>query len=199
MKRPARLTAAAFLVALLAACSSPSSRFYTLNPDTTPDPAPAAGAAAEPVSIVVGPVTIPDLVDRPQIVTRVSTNEVKLNEFARWADSLKTNIARVIAADLRAQLATDQVTVLGVGANSAPAWRVRVDVTRFESEPAVAVSIDAMWTVQPPGKQAPITGRSAVREPVTGDGFDALVSAHSRALAAVSRDIAATIRSRATQ
>ncbi len=195
MKRPSRLTAAAFLAALLGGCSSPASRFYTLDSDATLAQAPAA----VPVSIVVGPVTIPDLVDRPQIVTRVSANEVKLNDFARWADPLKTDIARLIAANLRTLLTTDKVTVLGAGANSAPAWRVRVDVARFESEPAVAATIDAMWTVQPPGEQAVITGRSAVREPVTGEGFDALVAAHNRALAAVSRDIAATIRTRTPQ
>jgi len=195
MKRPARLAAAAFIAAALGACSSPSSRFYTLDSATTPEQAPVAA----PVSIVVGPVTIPDLVDRPQIVTRFSTNEVKLNEFARWADPLKTDIARVLAANLGTILNTDQVSVLGAGANAAPAWRIRVDVARFESEPAVAVAIDALWTVQPPGKQAAITGRSVVREPVAGDGFDALISAHNRALASVSRDIAATIRKQAPQ
>ena len=195
MKRPSRLTAAAFLAALLGGCGSPASRFYTLVSDATLAQTPAAA----PVSIVVGPVTIPDVVDRPQIVTRVSVNEVKLNDFARWAEPLKTDIAGVIAANLRALLATDRVTVLGAGADSAAAWRIRVDVARFESEPPVAVAIDAMWTVQPPGKQAAITGRSAVREPVTNDGFDALVAAHNRALAVVSRDIAATIRTRTQQ
>jgi hypothetical protein len=34
-----------------------------------------------------------------------------------------------------------------------------------------------------------------VREPAGGTGFDALVAAHSRALARVSRDIASAIRS----
>src|SRR5262249_23032510 len=153
-----------FLAALVGGCGSPASRFYTLDADATLLQAPAAA----PVSIVVGPVTIPDLVDRPQIVTRVSANEVKLNDFARWADPLKTDIARVIAANLRMLLTTDKVTVLGAGINSAPAWRVRVDIARFESEPAVAAAIDAMWTVQPPGERAAITGRSAAREPVTG-------------------------------
>jgi len=38
------------------------------------------------------------------------------------------------------------------------------------------------------------TGQSAVREPAGGPGYDALVAAHVRALAAVSRDIAAAIR-----
>jgi len=37
--------------------------------------------------------------------------------------------------------------------------------------------------------------QSAVREPTNGDGYDALVVAHSRALTAVSRDIAEAIRS----
>ena len=49
---------------------------------------------------MVGPVTVPELVDRPQMVTRVSDNEVAVNEFARWGESLKSNIPRVIASNL---------------------------------------------------------------------------------------------------
>ncbi len=195
MKRMTRSIATASvasvaLIGLLAGCSSPKSRFYTLDPDNTVERA----STATPIRVVVGPVTIPDLVDRPQIVTRVSANEVKVNEFARWAEPLKSEISQVIAADLRTMLGSDQVTVFDTGSNAMPAWRVCVDILSLDSEPAVAVSMDALWTIQPPGKQPAIAGRSVVREAVASDGFDAIIAALNRALASVSRDIATSIR-----
>jgi len=79
-------------------------------------------------------------------------------------------------------------------ARSAEACRVRVDIVQFDSMPGEAVAIDALWTVHVAGRTTLLTGRSTVREPVSGSGYDALVAAHSRALATVSRDIAAAIR-----
>jgi hypothetical protein len=44
------------------------------------------------------------------------------------------------------------------------------------------------------GYAAPVSGRTTLREPVQGEGYDALAAAHSRALAGLSQDIAAAIR-----
>ena len=60
-----RLTSLMFLL-LLGACASPlKERFYTL--DAADPPAAAAGAP----SVAVSSVTVPELVDRPQIVVRM--------------------------------------------------------------------------------------------------------------------------------
>nr|WP_206997253.1 PqiC family protein [Trinickia mobilis] len=175
--------------------SSPIARFYTLKPDAT---LTSAGDAM-PLHVVVSPVTIPDLVDRPQIVTRVAGNQVSLDEFDRWGEPLKGDIARVIAADLGALLGSERVSVFDTGADVPPAWHVRVDVMRFDSMPGDAVTVEAQWTVWPPKKFAPVMGRSLEHEPVRGQSYDALVAAHDRALAAVSRDIASAIRTSLAQ
>ncbi|VWB77395.1 putative lipoprotein [Burkholderia lata] len=183
--------AAVMIVGSLGGCgSSPKASFYTLAPDAML--ASTENIAA--VRVVVGPVTVPDLVDRPQIVTRGAGSRVNIDEFARWAEPLKTDIARVIAADLGTLLGSAQVNVFDAGAGAAPAWRVRVDVMRFDSTPGDSVTVDAQWTIRPPGKPGVVMGRSVVHEPVHGQGYDALVTAHDRALGAVSRDIASVIR-----
>ena len=54
-------------------------------------------------------------------------------------------------------------------------------------------TVEVVWTVR--GRSgATRTGRTLAREAVSGADYDALAAAHSRALAAVSRDIAAAIR-----
>lgn len=176
---------------VLAACSSPRSNFYTLSPDATLE---SAGVPMS-VSVVVGPVTVPDLVDRPQLVTRMSGNEVKLNEFARWGEPLRSGVAAVIAADLTRLLGSPRVSVSSQTVAGTEACRVRVDILQFDSMPGEAVAVDALWTVRVTGRTALLTGRSTIREPVQGADDAALVAAHSRALATVSRDIAAAIRS----
>jgi uncharacterized lipoprotein YmbA len=171
------------LVLVLTACAGtpPREAFFTLN---APEP---AAAAQDAPSVAVGPVTIPDMVDRPQIVVRLGPNQVQIIEQARWAEPLKSAIARVVAANLAATL----------GARLAPSrsgdadYRVALDVQRFES-PADAVLIEALWTVT--SKDGKRTGRSVVREKIAAKDYSSLAAAHSAALATLSKEIAAAIR-----
>jgi uncharacterized lipoprotein YmbA len=185
--------AVALVAGLLGGCgSSPISSFYTLKPD----PALTSAGAVPSVYVVVSPVTIPELVDRPQIVVGGAGNEVRPNEFQRWAEPLKSDIQRTIASDLGLLLGTNYATVFDADSVGRPVWRVRVDVTRFESAPGDAATVEALWTIWPPKQAEPLIGHTLAREPVQGQGYDALVAAHDRALAAVSREIAAAIRAR---
>ncbi|WP_353760415.1 PqiC family protein [Paraburkholderia sp.] len=186
--------AIALTVAALAGCASPKATFYTLSPQASGE----STNPATPVTVVVGPVTVPELVDRPQIVVRAGANQVTIDEFARWADSLKSQIPRVIAADLAQELNSPRVSAYPMAGDPAAAWRVQIDVQRLDATPGDAVTVDALWSVSPPGKRAPLSGRSTVREPSAGAGYDALVAACSRAFATVSRDISTSIRSAAS-
>jgi uncharacterized protein len=179
------------IAAAAAGCASAPSRFYTLNSTATADGAPAANYA-----VAVGPVSIPALVDRPQFTIQVATNRVEINEFNRWAAPLSDNIARVVAGDLAVLLGTPQVATAPL-ANFDPAWRVSLNIQRFESVRGKSALIEAVWVVRRATGGAARSGRTVAGEPAPGNGFDALVAAHSRALAKVSGDIAAAIRAEA--
>ena len=170
------------LLVTLTACSSPPrERFYTLDVPETPVAADGAP------SITVGPVSIPELVDRPQFVVRVGSNQVAITEQARWAEPLRGAIARVVAANLAAALGA---RVVGQRNGDAD-YRVTLDVQRFESGDEAL--IDAAWTVVPRNGERR-SGRSVAREKPQRKEYDALVAAHSAALAAISREIAEAIR-----
>ena len=184
-----RLAAVLAAAALTACGSSPKSSFYTLSSS-----APATHAAAtEPISIAIGVVAVPDVIDRPQFVTRTGTNELTINEFARWGEPLKGEIPRVIAADLSRELGGAFVTIYPQSATSDADLKLQLDVRRFDSVLNEAATVEVVWTLRPV-KGKPVTGRSVAREAVAGAGYDALVTAHSRALASVSRDIAAAVK-----
>ncbi len=190
MRKSAQCLISLVLVLSVSACSrSPRSNFYTLVPQALP-PGQALSAAAPSVS--VGPVTIPEVVDRPQIVVRVAENRVEVLESHRWAEPLKSEIPRLMAQDLGRMLGSSRVSSYGQSAGADATYRVLVDIARLEAVPGEAATVQAFWTVR--RGSARIKGESLVREKVSGPGYDQLVSACSRALAGVSSDIAKAIQ-----
>jgi uncharacterized lipoprotein YmbA len=183
----------AIIATAAAGCASAPSRFYTLNSTATGDGSPAANYA-----VAVGPVTVPASVDHPQFTVQAAPNRVEVDEFNRWAGPLDDNIARVIAGDLAVLLGTPQVATVPL-ANFKPAYQVTIDVQRFESVPGKSVLVEAVWVVHKSAGGTAESGRTIAGEPVSGNGFDALAAAHSRALAKVSGDIAAAIRGEAAE
>lgn len=189
------------LLALLAACaSSPTPRYYTLG--AAAENAAPTPAATDALSIWVAPVTLPESVDRPQMVVRVAPNRVAILDGHRWAEPLSGAMSRAIAADLAALLGGARVSAEAQHAASGAQLRVLVDVQRFESVPGQGVTLEALWSVRRQGETDGQRGHALVTEAVRGApadpagaaDHDALAAAHSRALATLSRDIAQAIR-----
>ena len=178
------------LVSLAAGCAStPPSRFYTLSATAAP-----STAAASSLMIVVGPVSVPAVVDRLEIVVSSGANELKLDEFNRWASPLQDNLSRVIVENLVAILGTRRVTLLPQMPSTAAQYRVAIEVHAFESAIGTSTTLDAVWTVRRTTDGSAETGRTAVRESVRDNSYDALAAAHSLAAARLSQDIADAVR-----
>ncbi len=194
MRKPSIVVSVLAVLALSACATPPQERFFTLAAQT-----PAAqgtgtagpGATTATFSIVVGPVTVPDMVDRPQLVLRSSQNRVEIVEQARWAAPLKSEIPRVIAEHLSLALAGARTSTSDQRAAAVSDYRVLVDIQRFDSVPGVGATVQALWSITSPGRD-PLTGRSLATE-AAGPGYEALVAAHGRALATISQDIASAI------
>ena len=82
-----------FLAAASGCASSPQSRFYALDPMEPSQAATGDASDAGRIIVAIGPVAIPDYMDRPQIVTRSGRNEVVVNEFDRWSGSFEDDIS----------------------------------------------------------------------------------------------------------
>ena len=188
MRRIASLGALCAIAILMAGCGSTPSHFYTLSSVTMP-PAPASN-----ISVVVGPVSIPAVVDLPQIVVSTGSNQVTLDEFNRWASPLQANISRVVAENLVAMLGAPRVSQFQQSLNLDADYRVAIEVQSFDSAPGQAATLNAVWIVRRTKDGKSETGRTTLREPSTTAGYDALAAAHSRALARMSQDIADAIK-----
>lgn len=183
-----RLGVAVLAAAALGCGSSAPSRYYTLESTAAVQGSPTAG-----YGIMVGPVSVPASVDRPEFVVQVAPNRVEVDEFNRWAAPLGEGIARTVAGNLSVLLGTPDVAVAPF-ANFDAAYRVTINVQRFDSLKGGSVLVEAVWTVRRVEGGTTVSGRTIAQEAAEGEGFDGLAQAHSRALATLSADIAAAIR-----
>lgn len=189
MKALGRLLILASVATIAAACgTSAPSRFYTLGPSAI-----ANGAAPMAAKVSVGPVSIPGSVDRPEMVVQIAPSRVELDEFNRWASPLDDAIARAIAVDLTVLLGTPDVATVPL-VNFAPDWRVTIDVQRFDSIAGEAALVDAVWVVRRTSDGRTRSGRTVARETVAGNDAAELATAHGRAVAQISADVAGAIR-----
>lgn len=191
MRRAVIRCVASGFVALLAACSSAPIQFHTLVPP--PAAAPAQPMAAVPYRIAVMPVSVPAQVDRPQLVVREGQGSVALLDGQQWIAPLGDEIRTVISGELVRRLGTQDVYGLAATGGK-PVYRVKVDVTRFESVPSQYTLLAAAWSVQPADGRGPaMQCTSTVRESA-GSGYSALVAAHQQGLLALARSIAMAVK-----
>ncbi len=198
---------------LLTGCAtSPPSSFYTLTP--IPE---AAGRSADidggALSVGIGPVTFPQFLDRPQIVTRDGSNRLALDEFHRWGGTVQDDFLRVWGENLAHLLGTSRILVFPSEVRMPLDFRVSAEVVAFEGTPDGQAVLKVRWVVMDPyleralavredvyrspiGRATPSGGSDAVGpSAVADDAHQAVVAAMSRCLGDFSLDVASVLRS----
>ena len=183
------IVVALLLTSLFGCGTPPKERYYALSIAETVSPPPERAAFA----IGVGPVIVPEMIDRPQMVVRVAANRVEMSELNRWAEPLKRALPRAIAASIAHNVPAARVYLPGNDNVPPSDHRVRIEIERFDSELGRGALVEASWSVSGGGATETRYGRSLVREAANGPGYDELAAAHSAAAAALGREIAAAI------
>ncbi len=198
MHRPATLMLlGCCLLLLLAACGATRpSYFYLLTPLEQTDAARQNGYPG----VVVGPVTLPEYLQRPQIVRRNRANEIGFDEFHRWAEPLQANFSRVVAENLSLLLNSSRITLYPGYRATQLSYQVVIEVVRMEAGPDRRVELVARWSLLERRNKRLVTSRkSTIIEPVDGNSHRALVAAQSRTVSRLSGEIAEAIRISRTQ
>lgn len=189
--RGALSLAACCTLLALAGCASRPTTFYTLNPPAQAAVrSPAASQAA--FSAAVGPVRVPEAVDRPELVLRQGENRMQIQELHRWSQPLQAEVAQALVSGLAERLPQARVLQNGPAVAQGADYRIAVDIGRFDAVAGEAVEVWAAWRITP-GNGSPVVGQSRIREAMQGNGDDAVVAAFARAVARVSDDIAARL------
>jgi len=187
-------------VAILTGCaSSPPSKFYQLSPVQNKTPVTREAPPDQNITIAIGPVRVPDYLDRPQIVTRSGKNELTLSEFDRWAGSFDNDVNRVLVEDISSLLPADRFFVVRwtpyLESQVSVSYRIEVLVDRFEGALGNSVLLKAQWTVFTKDKRLLLKKEAEIREEMNGSSYETLVAAMSSALERLSMDISGGINS----
>ena len=147
------------------------------------------------VLIVIGvrAVTLPEELDRPEIVTRTGPNTVQLAEFDQWSAPLRDSVMRVIGQDLTVLLSGDRVAVYPWPPGTSVDRELVVQVTRFDGQLGGRCVLHAQWQMLTRrGTRSVITGRSTLND-ACGSDYAAFAATQSRLLATLSAEIARAI------
>lgn len=178
---------------LLGGCaSSTPSRHYVLSPIA--DQSKASSEESCP-SVGIGPIKLPEYVNRMQIVTRTSPNELTLSYSNLWAEPLADSVPRTLAENISRLICTKEILFFPWRPSKVPDVRVEVELLQLDGALGRNVTIEAWWRViGRTDSKAGIIRNKTYNEPVAGQNYEALVQAHSSALAALSRDIAGALK-----
>jgi len=182
-----------FIGSLLSACMSTSpTQFYVLEPLSTPPP--SATAAEKKRQIGVGPISIPALLERKQIVTRLPDNSVTIAEFHQWASPLKDNVAQVLAHNLATLQPGDLIRTYPWSAYGAVDYRVIVDITRLDTHPDRTVNLEANWAIMNEKNHTLISnGHSKIEHALDDPSYPSTVKALSKVLGEFSQELSAAL------
>ena len=179
------------LLLLVGCASNAPSRYYVLSPLTAESKVAPEESCA---SVGIGPVKLPEYVNRPQIVTRTAPNELTLSYFDLWAEPLTDSVPRTLAEDVSRLICTKEVVLFPWRPSRVPDYRAEVELLQMDGTLGKTVFLEAWWSLSYGAEKARVTRKSTYSEPVAGQDYDALVQAHSRALAALSRDIVGALK-----
>ncbi len=187
-----QFTAIAGIVLLLGACaSSPPVQFYAL--DSVPR---NIGQESGEVNIGLGPMTFPDYLKRPQIVTRTTGSEMIIAEFQRWAEPVDRSFNRILASNVDDMLESAVVVVFPYNMNYRIDIRVVGRVFRFDTDETGLAVLDVQWGAGDGKKKTLVEPRRLRYEATAADpqDYDAIVIALNEALDAFSRDVAKVLQ-----
>jgi hypothetical protein len=200
--RNIHLVIAVPLVSLLslAACvggPTKSPNFYTLVPETGVTQRTIAVEQQLNPALAVGPVLLPEHLQRPQIVTRSENAQLQIAEFERWAGSLKSQIETVLVMNLSAELEDFAVTGYRKSFTD-PVYRVTIEVAELLGRLGGTLDFSASWVLtDSTGEEKTRTlFNSQIQIPVEGPDYRALVAAHQEAIETLSQQIAAAVKQR---
>lgn len=199
MRLLVNLATAGLAALALGGCLSPRpdpSKFFVLTPVGTAaanSMTPAGLAASASPAVGLGPIKLPEYLDRDEVVTRVAPNRLEFSDEDRWAEPLDNNFKQVLAQDLTRLTGTHSVTFYPWPGTTHIDYQVRVDVFRFESDANAAARLVAHWQVLDGSGKLLYANDSDLREPAQPG--EPAAAALSRTVDGLARQIASAIQS----
>jgi uncharacterized lipoprotein YmbA len=154
---------------------------------------PPVLATHSKLRIGVGPVQIPRLLTRPQIVSRKNSNEINMAELHQWGGSLREEIIQVMTDNLSALLKTNLIEQYPWKFAFKPHYQVRINIERLDGKIGKNVTLKARWHLLKNNKEL-LSKHAFINTPAQGKTYRDYIKAQSKALETFSRQIADKIK-----
>ena len=170
--------------------NSPAPRFYLLQSVNENQVSKKINIASD-IFIGVGPVKIPEYLDRPQIVTQGKENMLKFAQFDRWGESLDLGVARLIREHLTVNVPGAKFVLYPWDLSNTIKYQVVLEIVQLDSELDKDLFFVVQWTViDAQNAKTMIIKRSEFRQPIIPQNYPGLVKTLSIACASLSSEIA---------
>ena len=183
------------LTLLLNGCARDSKpvQFYMLNADSGVAGTTRVPAAAQGPVIGLGPIRIPEYLNRPQMIVAITDNQYRLSEDHRWAERLDQNISLALFKALPSQLGTDRIVRYPWSQRQVVDYQVGIDILEFNVDASGQSRLMAQWFIKRKDKPA-IVKRSVYQFPASTTDHAVMVKAQSQCLTKLGQEISETLR-----
>ncbi|MCX2982170.1 membrane integrity-associated transporter subunit PqiC [Halieaceae bacterium IMCC14734] len=180
---------ATLLLFLLASCgSTPPSDYYLLSEEATGTPGSSGPA------IGIGPIDIPDYLQRNIMVVNEERYQLQLDATSRWAEQLDAGILRVMTLNLAILLDTQQIQRFPWRRDSPPDYGVSINIINLRVDGTQA-HLAAEWTLKNTRAQADIAQKiSQFYTSMPSADAAGVAASYSSLLLQLSEEIAQEIR-----
>lgn len=187
------LVACGLLIFVLSGCisagSSPNPRFYMLKPLGEDEIAQKFDIPSGIIT-VIGPVKIPQYLDRPQMVTQDDKGMINIAQFDRWGESLDVGIARLIIEDLNLILPGATFEMFPCNFAIPLNYQVIVGVLQLEGNLKKDLIFVAQWSIIDTNTRKMLfTKRSGLVQKINPQNYSGLADALNKAVASLSNEI----------
>jgi len=143
--------------------------------------------------IGLGPIRLPEYLDRFQMVVAVSENKYKLIENHRWAEKLDQNVSLALFKSLPAQLGTDKMVRYPWPQRPGVDFQVKIDILELNIDQTGQSKLVAQWSIKSKDETL-LNKRSSFTAEASSNDIDQMVQAQSKCLTQLGQEIAVNLK-----
>ena len=182
------------LISLILSCAKSSKpvEYYMLDASVGIDNNQTLKGDEGPM-IGLGPIRLPEYLDRFQMVVAVSENKYKLLDGHRWAEKLDQNISLALFKTLPAQLDTDRMIRYPWPQRPGVDFQIKIDILELNIDEKGQSQLIAQWSIKSKDETI-LNKRSSFTAQASTTDIDKMVKAQSECLTKLGREIVSSLK-----
>ena len=133
------------MITLLTACGGTVNTRYYSFPGINPAHMSSIGHYDK--IIVVGPITLHEAIDHPQLMIKRSETKTEILENDRWANSLEKEVQKLAISSMSRMLGSSKIMAFPWTGTEQAAYRVSLEIIEMSAMPGKEALLTVSWTI----------------------------------------------------